>query len=627
MCGIAGVLTLPGGDRLDPAVLARMTDSILHRGPDGWGHHVEPPVLMGMRRLSIIDVAGGQQPIGNEDGSIQVVFNGEIYNYRELRAELEQQGHRFRTKSDTEVLVHLYEQHGDDFPRHLNGMFAFALHDRTRRRVLLARDQIGIKPLFVAKLAGQLVFGSEIKALLESGLVPRELDHDALAAFLSWEYVPAPRTLIRAIRKLEPGCTLAVELDSGELRERSYWDLPAADAVEAGSEADWADRLDEVLGRAVRRQMVADVPLGALLSGGVDSSMVVSQMGKGALTFSIGFDDASYDELPHARRVAEHLGVRHEVEVIRPDVRGLFDHLMHFMDDPIADFSIFPTFLVSRLARRHVTVALSGDGGDELFGGYDTYVAQAMAARWQRLPAFLRQDVVAPLLDRIPPRPQKKGLINKAKRFVEGARLDPGLGHARWRLFMDQAMRARLFTPAVEGRREENAEFHVQRYMAEAAGRDPVDRALHVDMKSYLVDNCLVKVDRMSMACSLEVRVPLLDMEVVELAFRMPSAFKLKDGQTKPLLKQVTARHVPRESVYRTKQGFSIPIKHWLNDAFRPLTQEMLAPERLRADGLFQADVVQQLLAEHAANRANHSHIIWAMLVFQDWRSRWGVAL
>jgi asparagine synthase (glutamine-hydrolysing) len=627
MCGIAGVLTLPGGDRLDPAVLARMTDSILHRGPDGWGHHVEPPVLMGMRRLSIIDVAGGQQPIGNEDGSIQVVFNGEIYNYRELRAELEQQGHRFRTKSDTEVLVHLYEQHGDDFPRHLNGMFAFALHDRTRRRVLLARDQIGIKPLFVAKLAGQLVFGSEIKALLESGLVPRELDHDALAAFLSWEYVPAPRTLIRAIRKLEPGCTLAVELDSGELRERRYWDLPAADAVEAGSEADWADRLDEVLGRAVRRQMVADVPLGALLSGGVDSSMVVSQMGKGALTFSIGFDDSSYDELPHARRVAEHLGVRHEVEVIRPDVRGLFDHLMHFMDDPIADFSIFPTFLVSRLARRHVTVALSGDGGDELFGGYDTYVAQAIAARWQRLPAFLRQDVVAPLLDRIPPRPQKKGLINKAKRFVEGARLDPGLGHARWRLFMDQAMRARLFTPAVEGRREENAEFHVQRYMAEAAGRDPVDRALHVDMKSYLVDNCLVKVDRMSMACSLEVRVPLLDMEVVELAFRMPSAFKLKDGQTKPLLKQVTARHVPRESVYRTKQGFSIPIKHWLNDAFRPLTQEMLAPERLRADGLFQADVVQQLLAEHAANRANHSHIIWAMLVFQDWRSRWGVAL
>jgi asparagine synthase (glutamine-hydrolysing) len=603
-----------------------MTDMIVHRGPDGQGLHVDPPVLMGMRRLSIIDVAGGDQPIGNEDGTIQVVFNGEIYNYRELRAELEQRGHRFRTKSDTEVLVHLYEEHGDDFPKHLNGMFAFSLHDRTRRRVLLARDQIGIKPLFVARLAGHVVFGSEIKALLESGLVPRELDHDALAEFMTWEYVPAPRTLFRAVRKLEPGCTLAIELASGEISERRYWDLPAADQVEHGRH-DWADRLDAALGAAVQRQMVADVPLGAMLSGGVDSSLVVAKMGKGALTFSIGFDDASYDELPHARRVAEHLGVRHEVEVIRPDVRGLFDHLMHFMDDPIADFSIFPTFLVSRLARRHVTVALSGDGGDELFGGYDTYVAQGMAGRWERLPSFVRDGVIAPMLDRIPPRPQKKGLINKAKRFVEGGRLDPSLGHARWRMFVDRALRERLFAPGFGAGSIYRAESHIERYMAEARGRDETDRALHVDMKSYLVDNCLVKTDRMSMACSLEVRVPLLDVEIVDLAFRMPSDLKLKDGVTKPLLKEVTARHVPKESVYRTKQGFSIPIKHWLKDAFRPLTEELLAPERLRADGLFQADTVQRLLSEHWDNRANHSHIIWAMLVFQDWRSRWGVSL
>lgn len=627
MCGIAGVLTLPGGDRLDPGLLARMTDTILHRGPDGQGHHVDPPVLMGMRRLSIIDVAGGDQPIGNEDGTVQVVFNGEIYNYRELRAELERLGHRFRTRSDTEVLVHLYEEHGDDFPRYLNGMFAVALHDRTRGRVLLARDQIGIKPLFVAKLPGHLVFGSEIKALLASGLVPRLLDHDALAEFMSWEYVPAPRTLIRAIRKLEPGCTLAVDLASGQIQERRYWDLPPAEAVEPGRAQDWADRLDVALGAAVRRQMVADVPLGALLSGGVDSSVVVAKMGRDARTFSIGFDDASYDELPHARRVAEQLGVRHEIEMIRPDVRGLFDQLMHFMDDPIADFSIFPTYLVSRLARRHVTVALSGDGGDELFGGYDTYVAQGMARHWQRLPGFLRQGVIAPLLDRLAPRPQKKGLINKAKRFVEGARLDPALGHARWRLFMDAALRDRLFTPGMGRARHDHPEAHVRRYMREANGRDPVDQALHVDMKSYLVDNCLVKVDRMSMANSLEVRVPLLDREVVELAFRMPPALKLKDGQTKPLLKEVAARHVPRASVYRTKQGFSIPIKHWLNETFKPLTQELLAPERLRADGLFQPQAVQRLLDEHAANRANHSHVIWAMLVFQDWQTRWGVSL
>ena len=627
MCGIAGVLTLPGGHRLDPSLLARMTDSIIHRGPDGRGHHVDPPVLMGMRRLSIIDVAGGDQPIGNEDGAIQVVFNGEIYNYRELRADLELRGHRFRTQSDTEVLVHLYEEHGDDFPVHLNGMFAFALHDRTKRRVLLARDQIGIKPLFVARLPGHVVFGSEIKALLACDLVPRELDHDALAEFMAWEYVPAPRTLIRAIRKLEPGCTLSVDLADGSIVERRFWDLPAAGQIEIATPDEWADRLDAALAAAVRRQMVADVPLGALLSGGVDSSVVVANMGKGALTFSIGFDDASYDELPHARRVANDLGVRHQVEIIRPDVRGMFDDLMHFMDDPIADFSIFPTYLVSRLARRDVTVALSGDGGDELFGGYDTFVAQAMAARWQRLPGFLRNGVLGPMLQRLPPQAQKKGLINKAKRFAEGANLDPALGHARWRLFADAAMRATLFTAGVEEVRRDNADAHIRRYMAEAASRDPVDRALHVDMKSYLVDNCLVKVDRMSMANSLEVRVPLLDMEIVDLAFRMPSTLKLDNGQTKPLLKQVTARHVPRESVYRTKQGFSIPIKHWLNDTFKPLTEELLAPERLRADGLFQPETVAHLRAEHAANRANHSHIIWAMLVFQDWRTRWNVSL
>ena len=603
-----------------------MTDSILHRGPDGQGHHVDPPVLMGMRRLSIIDVAGGDQPIGNEDGTIQVVYNGEIYNYRELKAELEQRGHRFRTHSDTEVLVHLYEEYGDAFPERLNGMFAFALHDRTKRRVLLARDQIGIKPLFVARLPGHLVFGSEIKALLECVLVPRELDHDALAEFLAWEYVPAPRTLIRAIRKLEPGCTLAVDLRLGDIVERRYWDLPATRRAEPADPRAWVERLDAALGTAVRRQMVADVPLGAMLSGGVDSSVVVANMGKNAQTFSIGFDDASYDELPHARQVARHLGVRHEVEMIRPDVRGLFDHLMHFMDDPIADFSIFPTYLVSRLARRNVTVALSGDGGDELFGGYDTYVAQAMAARFDRLPAFMRQGVIGPLLDRLPPQAQKKGLINKTKRFVGGANLDPAFGHARWRLFADAAMRAKLFAAGVDGVRRDNADQHIRRYMDEASSRDAVDRALHVDMKSYLVDNCLVKVDRMSMANSLEVRVPLLDREVVDLAFQMPSDLKLKDGQTKPLLKEVAARHVPRESVYRTKQGFSIPIKHWLNDVFKPLADDLLAPERLRAEGLFQPETVARLRAEHAANRANHSHIIWAMLVFQDWRTRWNVS-
>jgi asparagine synthase (glutamine-hydrolysing) len=618
-------LTFDGGEIPAEAVLVGMTDAIAHRGPDDAGFHIDPPVLMGMRRLAIIDLSTGHQPIGNEDGSIQVVYNGEIYNYRELRAELQAKGHVFKTRSDTEVLVHLYEEEGETFANRLNGMFAIALHDRRRRRVLLIRDQVGIKPLFVARLNRHLVFGSEIKSVLAYRLVPRELDFDALSEFVAWEYVPAPGTLFKGIKKLEPGHLLAVDLAAGTVEDRCYWDLPLPEeAPDARNEAAVIERIDALLGAAVRRQLVSDVPLGALLSGGVDSSIVVAGMGPGALTFSIGFDDPSYDEVPHARRVAAHLGVRHEVEVVRPDVRELFDHLMRFMDDPIADVSIFPTYLVSRLARRHVTVALSGDGGDEIFGGYDCYVAQAAAAGWDRLPAFFRNGIVAPLLKHIPPSPKKKGLVNKAKRFVEGAMLDPVLGHARWRLFADQAMRRSLFTPEAAGAMERPVEAHIERLHAAAAGRDRVDTALSVDFKSYLVDNCLVKSDRMSMACSLELRVPFLDIEVIKAAFAMPSVFKLDRGRTKPLLKKVAARHVPRESVYRTKQGFSIPMKNWLKAELRPLLDD-LDSAASRNEGLFQPATVRRLIDEHIANRANHAHILWALIVFQDWRHRWGV--
>ncbi len=623
MCGIAGVVALPGGTLPEPGVVARMTDAIAHRGPDGAGFHHAPPVLMGMRRLAVIDLATGHQPIGNEDGTIQVVFNGELYNYRELRAELQAKGHVFRTQSDTEVIVHLYEAEGDGFAARLNGMFAIALHDRRRGRLLLVRDQVGIKPLFVARVDQHVVFGSEIKSLLASGLVPRELDLDALAELLTWEYVPAPATLFRAVRKLAPGHLLAIDLADGRIAERCYWDLPPPAPPEAADEAAWTERMDDLLHSAVQRQLVSDVPLGALLSGGVDSSIVVAGMGPGALTFSIGFDDPSYDEVPHARRVAAHLGVRHEVEVVEPDVQGLFDHLMQFLDDPIADVSIFPTYLVSRLARRHVTVALSGDGGDELFGGYDGYVAQVAACRYERLPGFLRERVVEPALAHIPPQPQKKGLINKAKRFVEGAHHDPALGHARWRLYADAALRAGLFTPEAAAALRHRPEAHIERLHAAAAGRDAVDTALYVDFKSYLVDNCLVKSDRMSMACSLELRVPFLDIDVVEAAFAMPSVFKLAGTQTKPLLKQVAARHVPRESVYRTKQGFSIPMKNWLKAELRPLLDDLVSQD-CRADGLFQPATIRRLVDEHLANHANHAHILWTLIVFRDWRRRWG---
>jgi asparagine synthase (glutamine-hydrolysing) len=627
MCGIAGVVPLHDGTPADGARLEAMCATLVHRGPDDAGCDIRDGVALGMRRLSIIDVAGGHQPIFNEDHTVRVVFNGEIYNYRELRAELEAAGHRFSTTSDTEVLVHLWEEHGPEFATRLNGMFAVALHDSRRRRFVLLRDHVGIKPLYYAVTPRHLVFGSEIKAVLASGLTSRTLDLDALGQFLSWEYVPAPATLLREVRKLEPGAMLDVDLATSTVTERTWWRLSPPNGrglAERMTANDWEDAVDALVRESVRRQLVSEVPLGAFLSGGVDSSLVVSAMGP-VKTFSIGFDDPSYNEVAWSRRVAERLGVSHSVEIIRPDVVGLFEHLMPFLDDPIGDFSIFPTYLVSRLAREQVTVVLSGDGGDELFGGYETYAAQEKARAWSRIPGVLRHSLLEPAIAGLRPRPEKKGLVNKARRFVEGLGHDERLGHARWRLFAGSALRRELFAPEAFGALTTPVEAHVLALAAEAGARSELDRALYVDLKSYLSDNCLVKIDRMAMACSLEGRVPLLDPELIELAFHLPPELKLHRGRTKPLLKRVAARHVPADCVYRAKQGFSIPIKNWLDHELRPLVDDLLSPDRLRREGVFRVETVERLRREHGAGTANHSHVLWALLVFEDWRARWAV--
>jgi asparagine synthase (glutamine-hydrolysing) len=632
MCGIAGVVSFDGGAPPTRAQLKAMCDEIVHRGPDDEGYDVCHDVGLGMRRLSIIDLSGGHQPIFNEDRSVRVVYNGEIYNYRELRSELEAKGHRFATSSDTEVIVHLWEEHGAAFPTRLNGMFAIALYDSRRRKLLLARDHVGIKPLYYALGRRHLVFGSEIKALLASGLVEKELDLDSLAELLTWEYVPGAGTLLRSVRKLEPAHVL--ELDLGRspgqpaVRLEPYWDVPPPSVPQLSHEprtpTDWLDAVDDAIGRCVRRQLVSDVPLGAFLSGGVDSSLVVSAMGP-ARTFSIGFDDPTYNELEWAKRVAAHLGVSHDFEVIEPSVVDLFDPLMHFMDDPIGDFSIFPTFLVSRHARRSVTVALSGDGGDELFGGYETYLAEQKARLWSKLPGIVRTSLAEPAIRALRPTSKKKGLINKSKRFVEGLEHSEALAHARWRVFAGDALRRSLFTSEARAGMSQDPLRHVLDLRARAAQRDELDRDLYVDFKSYLVDNCLVKVDRMSMACSLETRVPLLDKELVELAFRVPAELKVSRGRSKVLLKSVAARHVPRECVYRPKEGFSIPMKRWLGTEFRPILEELTSAGRIEAEGVFDPHTIARLKAEHLSGQANHSHVLWSVLVFQDWRSRWSV--
>jgi asparagine synthase (glutamine-hydrolysing) len=622
MCGIAGIVAFRGPKPTEEQLRA-MCSTLHHRGPDDYGWVIHENVALGMRRLAIIDIQGGRQPIFNEQGTVCAILNGEIYNYRELRRELEGRGHRFATSTDTEVIVHLWEEMGPNFSTRLNGMFAIAVHDLCNHQFALVRDHLGIKPLYYSQSEAQLVFASEIKALLASGLVARSLDVDSVAQFLAWEYVPGSATLLQGVRKIEAGHQMNVDLSTQVVRIQQYWDVPLDDfsTIENAS-PDWKAEVEAQINRSVKRQLISDVPLGAFLSGGVDSSLVVSAMGP-TRAFSIGFEDPSYNELKWAQEVARRLRVQHDFEVIQPSVVDLFDHLMRFMDDPIGDFSIFPTYLVSRFAREHVTVALTGDGGDELFGGYETYAAQQKAEQWDRVPTLVRQKLVEPAIRALGPSSKKKGLINKAKRFVEGLEHGKELGHARWRVFVGEMLREQLFAPDVLPLVTTPVGEHIHRIAARAANRDDVDRALYVDLKSYLVDNCLVKVDRMSMATSLEARVPLLDKELVELAFRIPSRHKVAKGGTKLLLKQLAAAKLPADCVYRPKEGFSIPIKSWLKTEFRPLMEDLLENRRVQEDGLFDASTVDRLKREHLENRANHSHILWSLIVFQDWRRRW----
>lgn len=621
MCGITGVAAFKGSPHPTLEQLKTMCDSIFHRGPDQDGMHIQDGVALGMRRLSIIDLSGGRQPIFNQDRTILTVFNGEIYNFRELRSKLESKGYTFATKTDTEVIVYAYEEYGIEFPKYLNGMFAIALHDTVQKKLYLVRDHLGIKPLYYAFNQNNLVWGSEIKAILASGRVEKTLDLDALGEYLAWEYVPGKATLFKEIRQLEPGQLLEIDLENPRCEPQTYWDIPTTKEIELSDE-EWADKVEAQLRKSVTMQLVSDVPLGAFLSGGVDSSLTVALMGK-AQTYSIGFDDPSYNELQWSEKVAAHLGVEHINEVIQPNVVELFEHLMYFLDDPIGDFSIFPTYLVSRLARKYVTVSLSGDGGDELFGGYETYLADEKAQQYQKIPAIFRKNLIEPFIKSLRPQPQKKGLVNKAKRFIEGLENPVDLSHARWRIFAGDTVRSQLFTAEANQELVTPSASHIIDLFNKAGDRQPQNRSMYVDVKSYLSDDILVKVDRMSMAVSLESRVPYLDPDLVELAFQIPERLKVTPGETKVLLKSVAARHLPAECVYRPKEGFSIPIKNWLCNEFRPLMEELLSDQAIREQGIFQVNTIKRLKQEHLAGTANHSHILWSLIVFQSWYKRW----
>ena len=623
MCGIVGIVERDLNRPVAAGDVQRMVRTLNHRGPDEEGSVLLPGVGLAMRRLSIVDIAGGQQPFANEDGSMQVIANGEIYNFQEVKDELVARGHRFRSRSDVEVLVHAYEEYGEAFLGRIRGMFALALWDGRRRALIAARDRAGEKPLYYTLTPQGLRLASEIKALLSRPEVDRTLDHEALDQFLTYEYIIAPRTIFKAIHKLPPAHYLVYK--DGEVTVKRYWD--AADVqVRAWTEADAADALRETLAKAVRSQMMADVPIGLFLSGGIDSSAVGIMLrdapgGSAVSSFSMGFDDGSYNELPFAREVAALCGTAHHEGTVTPNVAALFDRLVVHLDEPFADVSLFPTFLVSQMAREHVKVALTGDGGDELFGGYDAYQAEALAGKWAGLMPESATRAADALLALVPPTDKKKGLVNKARRFVGGlAHAPASIAQYRWMTFLGAEAKERLYAPAFRNALVSADVYRpVREALARAGQDDLLNRQLYADLSIYLADDILVKVDRMSMATSLETRAPFLDVDVMELAFSMPGDLKIRSGTRKYIVKQALRGVLPDRILDRSKEGFSIPMKQWLKHELKPLMSRLLAPDRVAARGLIDPAETSRLMDAHCAGRANHAHILFSLMVFERW--------
>lgn len=622
MCGICGVTYFDSTKSVREEEVKRMCAVIQHRGPDDEGIVTLGSLGMGMRRLSIIDLVTGKQPISNEDDSIWIVFNGEIYNHLELKSELLKKGHTFKTNSDTEAILHAYEEYGEACPQKLNGMFGFAIYDQKKGTLFLARDRLGIKPLYYYHDGKKFAFGSELKSILQVPDIPREVDLRALDVFLSFEYIPSPLSIFKGISKLPPGHSLT--LRDGKIALKKYWELSFAENLEA-TEDELCEQLVALLEDAVKIRLMSDVPLGAFLSGGIDSSSIVALMSKvmdrPVKTFSVGFKEASYNESEYARTVAKYYHTEHYEFMLEANALELTEKLFGVLDEPFGDFSIFPTYLVSKMARQHVTVSLSGDGGDELFAGYDTYIANRMGDAYLRVPALLRKGLVQPVLNWIPPTGKKKGLINRAKRFAEGMRLPRDLEHTRWMIFLQEAEKQRLYSPEMQRALGDFQSYQfIRDYFARSHTTDRLNRQLYVDIKTYLVDDILVKVDRMSMATSLEARVPFLDHRVVEFTATIPSSLKLQGKTTKYLLKKAMAKQLPPDILKRGKEGFSIPIKNWLKHDLKELMMDILSPDRIRHEGFFDVNSVERLKTEHLSGKENHSHRLWAMMVFGIWQ-------
>jgi len=631
MCGICG-FCLPDDKRVNPKVLVEMASAIAHRGPDEEGYYVTAGIALGHRRLSIIDLDTGKQPIHNEDKTIYIVFNGEIYNFPELKKELEERGHTFYTKTDTEVLVHLYEDMEEKCLEKIRGMFAFAIWDGRKHKLFLARDRIGIKPLYYAFNGSTLSFASELKSLLKAPFIDRRLDLESLRLYLTYDFIPSPYSIMRGIRKLLPGHYLIYR--EGQLREGVYWDLDLRDKGEKNSSED--DICQEIWSRfreAVRMRLISDVPLGVLLSGGIDSTSVIAALREEGIdnikTFSIGFEDPSFDESTFARRAATFFGTEHYEEILDPQkLKDILPPITSLLDEPLADASIIPTFLLSQFTRRSVKVALGGDGGDELFAGYPTYQAFRLAQMYAKVPSWLRRNLVERWAMKLPVSFDNMSLDFRLKKFIKGVPYPPIIRNYVWLgTFTPQETEGILTTEVMDELRGLDEFSILNNFLCGKEFDSLLGELLFLDMKLYLQEGVLVKVDRASMANSLEVRVPFLDHQFVDFVTGLPERLKLKGLTTKYILKKTVKDKIPREVVFRKKKGFGIPAAKWIAGDLKGLFLDVFSEERLKKQGIFDAAVIQKLLEEHFSKRVDNRKKLWNLLILQLWWDNYGVNL
>jgi asparagine synthase (glutamine-hydrolysing) len=627
MCGITGIFEYDGLTEIREELVHRMNETIVHRGPDDEGIFVGPGIGLGFRRLSIIDLAGGHQPIANEDGNIWVMLNGEIYNYPELRKELLQRGHRLSTRSDTETIVHLYEDYGEDCFARLRGMFAIVLWDSRQRKLLLARDRLGKKPLFYSPNRKRVLFGSELKALLAADGLSRDMDTQALTDYFSFGYIPAPKTIYRDVRKVLPGHYVVVSGD-GSLVEKSYWALSFRETEDC-SEEEWCERIRDQISEATRVRLMSDVPLGAFLSGGVDSSAVVAMMARlmnqPVTTCSIGFNVPEFDESEFARKIAKQFHTQHHEQIVEPDALAIVDKLAWHYDEPFADSSAIPTYYVSGIARKHVTVALGGDGGDENFAGYRRYFFDAMENQLRaHIPAGVRSGIFAPL-GRWYPALAWAPRMFRAKATFQSLARNPLEGYFNSVSIFRPDEKPNLFLADFRNQLKDYESIEVLRYHYNRADtEDPLSRIQYVDIKTYLTDDILTKVDRASMAVSLEVRAPLLDHRLMEMVARVPSSFKLRGREGKYIFKKAMEATLPRDILYRSKQGFAVPLAHWFRHELKDMAHATIFDCR---DGILDLRYLERIWAEHQRKTFDRSAYLWAVLMFRKWQKGFGAGV